>query len=176
MALWLDKSLIERQNRLKSAFIEVLEEVGNAVPNEKLKNLHSFSRGKKISKGNDLLGYPYVVLDLIRDFDPIRGMNFRVLNWFGHGCYLLLFFGKEKSSPVETLIRENFEFGLLDHPWDFGQLILAKKTTQNNLEIVGHQGHFQIWIKKLKVHPTKNQFMDDLFEELEKVFQLVSSH
>ncbi len=172
--LWLNKSLIERQNRLKSTFIEVLDEVGNAFPNEFLKTLHGLSKGKKISKGNDLLGYPYLVLDLVKVFDRNMGMNFRVLNWFGHGCYLLLFFGKEKSTPMEALIREHYQFGLLDDPWDFGELILEKNATQNIQEILGHVGNFQIWIKKLKVNPIKNQFSHEIIEELEKVFKLVS--
>ena len=176
LELWLNKTLIERQNKLKSTFIEVLEEVGNSISNDDLKSLHYGSKGKKISKGNDLLAYPYLVLDLIRDFDNSSGMNIRVLIWFGHGCYLLLFLGKQKKISAEYLLKENFEFGLADTPWDFGELILDKKTTRTLVEILNNKGNFHVWVKKLQVPPAKNELTGALLNELRKVFELVMKH
>ncbi|MDA1268225.1 MAG: hypothetical protein O2829_03945 [Bacteroidetes bacterium] len=97
--LWLDKTLVQRQNQLKADFLNLFEQVGNAFPNSELSYFFPKSRGKKISKGNQLLGFPYLVLDLIRDFDLDSGCNFRLVSWFGHGLYFCVFFWK-KNAPA----------------------------------------------------------------------------
>ena len=130
LELWLDKPIIERQNQLKNQFLQLLESVGNSISNEELSSFFKESRGKRITKGNDLLGYPYQVLDLLRDFDKISGCNIRLLNWFGHGFFILIFLGKNTRLPLEELGNLGFQLGLVDDPWDVGALILDKKVTQ----------------------------------------------
>ena len=66
--LWQDENLIRRQNQLKYQFWELLGEIGDLFPQEDMVQVHSNSKGKKLSQGQDLGGLPYQVLDLIRDF------------------------------------------------------------------------------------------------------------
>ncbi|MBC6368613.1 hypothetical protein [Algoriphagus sp. AK58] len=171
--LWLDKSLIQRQNQLKYQFIEVFEEVGNSFSNEELKQFFPSSKGKKITKGNDLEGFPYLVLDLVRDFDLDSGLNIRFLNWFGHGMYLALFFGKNISFPSPLLLENGFHFGLVDKPWDFPELILNKKYTERIAEIEPiNSTTFKLWIKEIQVEKEKNELENCLKSEIKKILEL----
>lgn len=169
---WLDKSIVDRQQHLKAQFIEILEDIGNSVSSEELDFTHPTSRGKKISKGNDLLGYPYLVLDLIRDFNPDTGRNIRVLNWFGHGLYILVFLGKETTISSEDLLNSGFEFGLTDDPWDFGKLILRRSTTRDTLFLLRHKDRFQIWIKTIKHFSEKTLLTNEILQEVKDVIHL----
>ena len=56
--LWMDLSLIQRQNHLKNQFQQILERVSDFFPSEDLVKIHGRSKGKKISKGNELVGSP----------------------------------------------------------------------------------------------------------------------
>jgi hypothetical protein len=171
--LWLDKSIVDRQKHLKAQWIKILEEIGNSISNDELSLTHPSSRGKKISKGNDLLGYPYLVLDLIRDFNPEIGMNIRVLNWFGHGLYILVFVGKETTISSDGLLANGFEFGLTDNPWDFGTLILLRSTTSERVVIMEPKDKFQVWIKKINHVSEINLLTNEILKEVKDVIQLL---
>ncbi len=100
LKLWLNADLIQQQNLLKRQFTAIFEEVGSAFSQKELQQISQKSRGVKLSKGNDLLGFPYQVLDLIRDFDLMSGANIRILNWFGNGIYTTVYLGKKpKKTP-----------------------------------------------------------------------------
>lgn len=176
LELWLDKSIIERQNQVKNQFLRLLEEVGNSIPNEELSVFFKKSRGKKISKGNDLLGYPYQVLDLVRDFDKTSGCNIRLLNWFGHGIYILIFLGKSIEISSKELKNLRFKLGLVDDPWDFGALILEKKVslTPNNSEI--QSLGFQLWLKEIPISTLENATAQLLKDEIKKIIRLEIKH
>ena len=170
--LWLDKTVIDRQKQLKTQFIEILEEIGNSLSNEELTTLHPSSKGKKVSKGNDLLGYPYIVLDVIRDFNPLSGMNIRILNWFGHGFFLLVFLGKETEGLTESMLDNGFEFGLTDNPWDFGKLILQKETSRTMDDLIKCRDRFQIWIKQVNHFSEINLLKNEILKEVKNVIHL----
>jgi hypothetical protein len=170
--LWLDKSIVDRQKHLKAQCIEILEGIGNSLTNDDLRLTHPTSRGKKISKGSDLLGYPYLVLDLIRDFNPETGLNIRVLNWFGHGLFIMVFLGKETDIFSDSLLANGFEFGLTDKPWDFGKLILMRSTTRDRRDIQNHKERFRIWIKKINHVSEINLLTNEILKEVKDVIHL----
>lgn len=158
LQLWLNEDLIRRQNFLKNQFIHIYREVGNALLNHNLKGLSPNPASPKISRGNDLNGLPYQVLDLIRDFDPLEGANIRLLNWFGVGCFITLLLGKNTSNPVSLLLQEDFLFGLSENQWNYQDLILKRNQTDDPLVIANTNLGFHHWIKPLNVvvEPTAN--------------------
>lgn len=176
LELWLDKSIIERQNQLKSQFLQLLESVGNSISNKDLSNFFTTSRGKKITKGNDLLGYPYHVLDLVRDFDKTSGCNIRLLNWFGHSFFILIFLGKTVRMPSKELVNLGFQLGQVDDPWDFGALILEKKVTRFPTESEILAGDFQLWIKEILISSKEKSTIQLLVEDVKKILALELKH
>lgn len=128
LQLWLDQETIPRQNHLKKQFWELLSRCANAIPSENLLSIHPKSNGPKLTRGNDLLGFPYQVLDLIRDFDPEFGLNIRVLNWFGHGLYLFILIGKKHVIASERDFQNHkFYFCTAKSAWDYPEIILDEK-------------------------------------------------
>lgn len=128
LQLWLDQETIPRQNRLKRQFWELLSRCANAIPSENLLSIHPKNNGPKLSRGNDLLGFPYQVLDLIRDFDPGSGLNIRVLNWFGHGLYLFILIGKKHAIASERDFQNHeFYFCTAKSAWNYPEIILDEK-------------------------------------------------
>lgn len=174
--LWLDRSVMERQNQLKNQFLHLLETVGNSISNEELTAFFKASRGKKVTKGNDLLGYPYQVLDLIRDFDKAVGCNIRLLNWFGHGFFILIFLGKRTEIPSNELLNCDFQLGKVDDPWDFGALILDKKTTASPIRTEIRAADFQLWIKEVPIFGELKSTVRLLLSEIKKIISLELKH
>jgi hypothetical protein len=170
--LWLNQSLVQRQNQLKNQFIQLLEAVGNSISNEELVAFFEKSKGKKISKGNDLLGFPYQVLDFIRDFDKESGVNIRLLNWFGNGFFVLIFLGSKISVKSELLSNHGFQLGLVDDPWDFGALILEKKVSVSAILPKKQRDSFEIWVKELPIESQAELTLKILTVEVKKILQL----
>lgn len=173
--LWLDRDFQQRYNRLKAEFWEILGAAGDSISIEELSKTHPNPKGKKLSKGNDLLGFPYQVLDLVRDFDFSIGMNIRVLNWFGHGMFILVLIGKNSfSAPQLNLVEIGFSLGLTISPWDYPELILESTYTGSpGLEQMKALSHFQ-WIKSIPIAPEKNLVITQLSTEIKKVLDCLS--
>lgn len=151
LELWLNQDLIKRQNRLKSAFLILFEELGNSISNESLLLIQPSSKGKKISKGNDLLGFPYHVLDLIRDFDPENGLDIRVLNWFGNGMYLMVYHGENNQPSQRELLKSGYVFSLTESPWDYPEMILNQSFSKKLDEYHLKKSKPVVWLKELMV-------------------------
>ena len=164
--LWLDKTLVQRQNQLKTDFLNLFEQLGNTVPNEELTRFFSNSKGKKISKGNQLLGFPYLVLDLIRDFDLDTGCNFRFVSWFGHGLYFCVYLGKLMPQPDRLFIENGFQLGRNDLPWDLAAQVdwiqAGNKTPEN-------QGEARLWVKEIELVGEQANCLQILRDELKKI-------
>ncbi len=167
--LWLDQSLILRQNQLKDDFLDLFEQLGNAVPNEELTNFFFNSKGKKISKGNHLQGFPYFVLDLIRDFELDAGCNIRFVSWFGHGLYCCIFFGKNLTFPTLPFLNAGFKLGNAHSPWDLpAQLECLEKPESIPTEVLGAK----LWIKEISLPENKDLGIKLLKEEVNKILQV----
>ncbi len=167
--LWLNQSLIQRQNQLKADFLALFEQLGNSFTNAELAQFFSNSKGKKISKGNQLQGYPYLVLDLIRDFDLDSGCSIRLVSWFGHGLFCCVFFGKNLKFPPEPFLNGGFHLGDPNTPWDLPTQIewLKKSKPTQDLE----QGA-TLWIKEIPLPADNNQGLQLVKEEVNKILQV----
>lgn len=172
--LWLNKDLIQRQNLLKTQFTSVLEDVGNSFPKEIFDKISTKSKGTKISKGNDLLGFPYLVLDLIRDFDPITGSNIRLLNWFGNGLFITILLGSKRENPIKEFIDLEFSFGLSENQWDYPDLILNQNLTTDEGKIAEANLGFYHWIKPIPVDPDLLVLNQNLCKSLKKILGILS--
>lgn len=171
--LWLNADLIQRQNLLKKQFIAVLENVANAFSSDDFRGISPKSRGIKISKGNDLLGFPYQVLDLIRDFDRENGVNIRLLNWLGNGFYISILLGKNRRNPIQEFQNLGFSFGLSENQWDYPDLILNHNLTEDVNKIRNTRLEFYHWIREFKVDPEPSIFQDNLKIEIKKILGIL---
>jgi hypothetical protein len=169
LELWLDTSLLRRQNQLKADFLNLFEELGNSVTNEELVHFFPNSKGKKISKGNQLQGFPYFVLDLIRDFDLECGCNIRLVSWFGNGLYCCVFIGKKLNFPSEFWLNAGFHLGDTQHPWDLPAQIEKLKSLPNNLPM-DHEA--KLWIKEINPPANRELALQLLKEEVNKILQI----
>ena len=167
--LWLDKTLVQRQNQLKTDFLNLLEQLGNSVTNEELTRFFSNSKGKKISKGNQLLGFPYLVLDLIRNFDLDKGCNFRFVSWFGHGLYCCVFLGKQMPQPDRLFSENGFLLGRNDLPWDLAAQVDWIQAGTATPDSPQNQGEPRLWIKEIALLGDHENCLQILRDELKKI-------
>ena len=169
--LWLDQALVQRQNQLKTDFLDLFEQLGNSVRNEELTHFFSNSKGKKISKGNQLLGFPYLVLDLIRDFDLETGCNIRFVSWFGHGLYCCVFLGKTQVLPDQLFVENGFQLGRKDLPWDLAaQVDWIKKSVPDSKNTLPTD-EARLWIKEIALVGNRDTCLHILSKELMKILQ-----
>jgi hypothetical protein len=169
--LWLDKTLVHRQNQLKTDFLDLFEQLGNSVTHEKLNRFFSNSKGKKISKGNQLLGFPYLVLDLIRDFDLKTGCNIRFVSWFGHGLYCCVFLSKNQLLSDQSFIENGFQLGRIDLPWDLAAQVDWIKTPSSKSKNLSKYEGARIWIKEIALVEDRNTCIEILSLELKKILE-----
>ena len=146
--------------------MDLFEQLGNSVTNEELTHFFSNSKGKKISKGNQLLGFPYLVLDLIRDFDLDKGCNFRFVSWFGHGLYFSINNCKQSPQPDQLFIENGFLLGRNDLPWDLAAQVDWIQAGNKNPE---NQGEARLWIKEIELVGEQANCLQILRDELKKI-------
>jgi hypothetical protein len=173
LELWLNQALLIRQNQLKADFLSLFEDVANSVTNEELKLFFPEAKGKKISKGNQLDGFPYLVLDLVRDFDLNSGCVIRLVSWWGHGVYFCIFFGENLPAiHTEYFLTEGFSFGKTDSPWDLPELILPGNSSSSLEEIRSRKAGFQLWFKEVKLQSDRESNKLLLEKEIRKILKL----
>jgi hypothetical protein len=170
--LWLDQALVQRQDQLKTDFLNLFEQLGNSVTHEELTCFFSNSKGKKISKGNHLLGFPYLVLDLIRDFDLDSGCNIRFVSWFGHGLYCCVFLGKTQLLPDQLFVENGFQLGRNDLPWDLAAQLDWIKNLAADSKNPHKQEEARLWIKEIALVGDRDTSLEILCEELKKILQV----
>jgi hypothetical protein len=169
--LWLDQALVQRQNQLKTDFQDLFEQLGNSVTNEELTQFFSNSKGKKISKGNQLLGFPYLVLDLIRDFDLASGCNIRFVSWFGHGLYCCVYLSKTQLFSDHLFVENGFQLGRNNLPWDLAAQVDWIKTRATDIKNTVTQNEARLWIKEIHLVQDRDNSLQILCEELKKILQ-----
>lgn len=170
--LWLDQSLLFRQNQLKADFLSLFESVANSVSNEALIEFFPGSKGKKISKGNQLDGFPYLVLDLIRDFNLQSGCVLRLVSWWGRGLYFCVFTGAQLQLPATYFLGEGFHLGKIETPWDLSELILPGNSLTCANEIASQKKGFQLWFKEITLHSNQEANRALLEKEIRNILQL----
>jgi hypothetical protein len=171
LPLWLDQALVQRQNQLKTDFLNLFEQLGNSVTHEELTHFFSNSKGKKISKGNQLLGFPYLVLDLIRDFDLDSGCNIRFVSWFGHGLFCCVFLGKQTLQPERLFVENGFLLGRNDLPWDLAAQVDWIKNQAEWSKNPPKQEEARLWVKEIALVGDRDTSLQILCKELKKILQ-----
>ncbi|GGF41183.1 hypothetical protein [Echinicola rosea] len=131
-----DEKLFFAIHRLKAQFVSLFSAIANYIPDQELAIFHPHPKGKKITKGNELQHCPYQVLDLVRNFDKKEGLNIRFLNWWGHGLFILVFFGSDqlpKSHVFKNYTDHGFEACLTGSPWDYTGIVKHHRHTSSLL-------------------------------------------
>jgi hypothetical protein len=177
LELWMDKEIILRQNKLKHEFWNILSETANSFSSEEIKTIHKTSRGAKLTKGNNLAGFPYQVLDISRDFNPENGLNIRVLNWFGHGMFIFILLGKNHPKKLDdAFIDTGFKFCLTNSEWDYKRLIQKDSATQNPKDSEVDPSKVVQWMLQLTPTSSSTDTITMLRDKIKKVFNLLGSH
>ena len=107
----------------KKLFVNLFTDLANELENEYLTSIYKASKGVKVSQGNELAKCPYQVLDIFRNFDKDNGHNIRILNWWGHGLFVFVYFGKELAldniaQGFSPFIKEGYILAKGKSPWD----------------------------------------------------------
>ncbi|MDN3686567.1 hypothetical protein [Cyclobacterium jeungdonense] len=175
-----DRNLFEKISAAKNLIVSVFSEVGNQLATVNLKEVHATEKGIKISKGNELRQCPYQVLDIVRDFDMNKGLNIRILHWWGRGMFLFLFFGKnhpalENLLPKKSHVHE-FSVCMTDR-WDYGEIIDNGKT--QHFSSIKIKEHLRIFSHLQLVKPiciAKNEAISEtLISEITESLTLIGS-
>lgn len=129
LAIYKNKALFEEIHQAKMSALRLLENVSNRIDLNELAEMHAGHKGVKISKGNELEHCPYQVLDVVRDFDPTRGLNIRLLHWWGYGMFLFVLLGKDylgKEALEKLLFSEplrGFVVSKVPTPFDYKRIL-----------------------------------------------------
>ena len=84
-----------------------------------------FQASPKVSKGENYLGLPYLVLDYPRHFDSVNIFAIRTMFWWGHTFSSTLHLAGDQKEALLPLIEEGYELlkeqhysiGLNEDPW-----------------------------------------------------------
>lgn len=133
-----DKNLFQKLKAQTDVIEHLFALLANDFPQNELLKFHSNSKGTKISRGYNLENSPYQVLDLVRDFDKNSGFNIRILNWWGQGLFIFIYFGEQtfdkNSLSIKTLL-ETFSDCNHPSPWAYGQIIgNQRKVSSTNIQ------------------------------------------
>jgi hypothetical protein len=174
--LWKDQELFKKQHRLKLQFWEILSLIAEEISDESLSKICKKHKSKKLSRGNDLLGMPYHVLDIIRNFDPENGLNIRVLNWFGNGIYLFLLVGQKKYHQTSSFpLRNNFYLSLTESPWDYPGMILENQKTKTPDKEQINKENLLVWFKEISIFGDKKEIIKTISEQINTCINELSS-
>lgn len=127
------EEIFRKINEQTNLIIDLFTDLANEFPQEYLLKYHPFSKGVKVSKGLQLEGLPYQVLDLVRDFHQENGFNIRVLHWWGKGLFIFISFGKEYSEKARGLLGElEGTFKIFPSPDIFDYACILKNPDNQN--------------------------------------------
>ncbi|SIN69006.1 hypothetical protein [Algoriphagus halophilus] len=176
LELWKDQQLLKKLHRLKLQFWDIFSQVAETIADEDLRAISLKHKSKKLSRGNDLLGMPYHVLDIIRNFDPETGLNIRVLNWFGNGLFLIILAGEKNYQKISSFLYENnFYFGTTESPWDYPGLILENQKIKSQHPEMIEPGSLNVWIKEIEVEGNNHEITTKIAEEIQLIVNYLST-
>src|SRR5919199_522250 len=130
MELMCNASVILTKNKILHGVRQLLEMTGQQMLAEAYSIEDTALREvlqppPKVSKGENYLGLPYLVLDYPRQFDVINVFAIRTLFWWGHffsstlqlaGVYKTTYAEKVESA-YERLAAKNYYIGISEDPW-----------------------------------------------------------
>jgi hypothetical protein len=109
------------------------------------------------------------VLDLIRDFDLETGCNIRFVSWFGHGLYCCVFLGKTQLLPDQSFVKNGFQLGRNDLPWDLAAQVEWIQAGTTTLDYPKNQIEARLWIKEIVLVGDQENCLQVLRDELKKI-------
>lgn len=174
-------------NKVVDIFGELLISMQQVTTqNKNVLPIEIFAKDPKISKGENYLLLPYVMLDYPRYFGAAHTVAIRTMFWWGNFFSIsLLIAGSFKESAVSALI-ENFlllqqnSYGICIHenPWQhhFGEdnYILLAEISLKDFEKIIYQKSFIKIAKKISLRQwdTVTLFAKDTFEELINLLEI----
>jgi hypothetical protein len=170
-----DPKIFKHITEQKKIWIDLFSEVANYITSEKLKKIYAFEKGKKVSQGNQLESCPYQVLDLFRNFDSEKGLNLRILNWWGHGLFIVLFFGIEtadlqKVNIKKLLKNKGYLLQNSNDPFDYKNLMIANESHHaDGCDVLKQKKHLQL-IKKIELELEYQQNLTKIISEIDQIF------
>jgi hypothetical protein len=167
------KAFFEHFNQQTDLIIQVFTEVCNAFPQNKLKSIFPNAKGCKVTKGNQLGGLPYQVLDLVRDFDAQHGFNIRILNWWGNGLFVIITYGSSTAKLFQEVLSTSFDqykISMLNSPFDYEKVLNYSEilNDKNINSVIEASNQLQIW-KKLEI----SEDIKDTMSTMEKMIQSI---
>lgn len=151
-----NRGIFEEIHQLKAAFVALFSDLANEFPPIDLRAVHPSSKGTKVSKGNELQNCPYQVLDIIRDFDKDEGFNIRLLNWWGRGMFVFIFFGEHNKNIHAELLRNmkvlEYCWAKTSSPWDYKNMIdngYLERIDHRRADLHLRQFHYLQLVKKI---------------------------
>lgn len=174
LRLLADAKIFESIHDTKLQFKHLFTDISNDLDNRKLSDFYPRSKGVKFSMGNELQKCPYQVLDIFRDFDKSKGHNVRLLNWWGHGLYILVFFGKEFASDTllsqDYFLKEGFSLAKGSSPWDYGKILNQPQVQEEIIEShLSKYGYLQ-WFKEIPLEENGDHLKSKISGHLDQIF------
>lgn len=106
----------ERKAHAGAKTIQLLEEVANLCSALEMATAIDYTRGYKITKGENLNGFPYYVLDLPKLDTTNEILSIRVIIWWGHEAIVNLLVGEEAFRIYQSRILNNYNH-FKSHDW-----------------------------------------------------------
>lgn len=174
LKLFEDKELFEKIKAQSDLYTRLFQLIADEFPQEMIMTKHHGSKGSKISMGYRLENCPYQVLDMVRDFDENKGWNIRLLNWWGHGLYLFVLYGKSTFEKMNSSIQRldnSYQISNQPSPWEYKKIVdgginIASISNTNNPSL---SRYFQVF-KKIETEPDFEKTYSILKKEIRFIF------
>lgn len=167
-----DQNLWSEINQQTTLFLTLFTELSNEYRQDHLSKLIASSKGCKVTKGLQLQGHPYQVLDIIRNFNDEDGFNIRILNWWGHGLYIVILAGKNRRQGLMKFAHDHseYEISVDSDIWNYGKILHS--TSKNPLEIKKNQHEQRVQLfKKNSLPYTIEKLKECLSKEIDRILE-----
>jgi hypothetical protein len=168
-----DRSLWQNINQQTVLFLELFTEISNNYPQNHLLRKFPTAKGCKVTKGLQLHGYPYQVLDIIRDFDQTKGFNIRILNWWGNGLFIVLLGGTDVAAQiVQASISHLRDYRISYHPaiWDYEKILWMPTEEKQQVQNTKSSTRIQLF-KKIELLENPLELKTALLKEIDRILE-----
>lgn len=99
----------ERKALASAKTIQILAEIASLCSTAEMTTAIDFTMGYKITKGENLNGFPFYVLDMPKLDTANKILSIRVLIWWGHEATVNLLIGEETYRNYKSKIAGNLK-------------------------------------------------------------------
>lgn len=167
-----DQNIWTEINQQTTLFLALFTELSNEYRQDRLSTIIASSKGCKVTKGLQLQGRPYQVLDIIRNFNEEDGFNIRILNWWGHGLFIVVLAGKNRRQGIMKFAHDHpkYEISVDSDIWNYGKILSS--SSKNPLEIKKNQKEQQVQLyKKISLPHTIEKLKECLSKEIDRILE-----